>query len=71
MLGHIMLLCLRGGKFNQALEVLNKLEKDQNNIIGVPNIEVLQFFTDMCISQNKANEAIVSLTYHSTNSLLY
>jgi hypothetical protein len=62
MLGDIMLLCLRAGKFSRALEVLNKLENDQNSIVGVPNIEVLQFFTDMCISQNKTNEVIVSLT---------
>jgi hypothetical protein len=62
MLGDIMLLCLRGGRFSQALEVLTKLEKHQNSIVGVPNIEALQFFTDMCISLNKTNEAIVRLT---------
>lgn len=61
MLGDIMLLCLYGEKFDRAFEVLNKLAKDQNSIVGVPNIESLKLFTDMCISQNKINEAIVSL----------
>jgi len=61
MLGDIMLLCLYGEKFDRAFEVLNKLAKDQNSIVGVPNIEALKLFTDMCISQNKINEAIVSL----------
>lgn len=56
-----MLLCLYGEKFDQALHVLNKLAKDQNRIVGVPNIESLKLFTDTCISQNKINEAIVSL----------
>lgn len=62
MLGDIMLLCLYGEKFDRAFEILNKLAKDQNSIVGVPNIESLKLFTDMCISQNKLNEAIVSLT---------
>jgi hypothetical protein len=62
MLGDIMLLCLRCERFDRALDVLNKLEKDQNNIVGVPNIEALQLFMDMCISQNKITEAVVSLT---------
>lgn len=62
MLGDIMLLCLYGGKFDRAFDVLNKLAKDQNSIVGVPSIESLKLFTDMCISQNKINEAIVSLT---------
>lgn len=55
-----MLLCLRCERFDQALDVLTKLEKDQNNIVGVPNIEALQLFTDMCISRNKITEALVS-----------
>jgi hypothetical protein len=61
MLGDVMALCLRGGKFDRALAVLIKLENDQNSIVGVPNIEALQLFVDICISQNKTNEALVSL----------
>jgi hypothetical protein len=60
MLGDIMLLCLRCERFSQALDVLTKLEEDQNSIVGVPNIEALQLFTDICISQNKITEALVS-----------
>jgi hypothetical protein len=60
MLGDIMLLCLRCERFDRALDVLTKLEKDQNNIVGVPNFEALQLFTDMCISRNKITEALVS-----------
>lgn len=63
MLGDIMLLCLYGEKFDRALDVLNKLAKDQNSIVGVPNIESLKLFTDMCISQNKINEAIKCIQY--------
>lgn len=55
-----MLLCLRYERFDQALHVLTKLEKNQNSIVGVPNIEALQLFTDMCISRNKITEALVS-----------
>lgn len=63
MLGDIMLLCLRCERFDQALDVLTKLEEDQNNIVGVPNIEALQLFTDMCISRNKITEALKCIQY--------
>jgi hypothetical protein len=36
---------LYGGKFDRALQVLNKLAKDQNSLVGVPNIESLKLFT--------------------------
>ncbi|PNF40197.1 hypothetical protein B7P43_G08271 [Cryptotermes secundus] len=63
MLGDIMLLCLRYERFDQARRVLTKLEKNQNSIVGVPNIEALQLFTDMCISRNKITEALECIQY--------
>jgi hypothetical protein len=71
MLGDIMLLCLRCERFSQALDVLMKLEKDQNSIVGVPNIEALQIFTDMCISQSKITEALVSFNIILSNTAHY
>jgi hypothetical protein len=71
MLGDIMLLCLRCEKFSQALDVLTKLEKNQNSIVGVPDIQALQLFTDMCISQNKIAEALVSFNTISLNTSHY
>ncbi|XP_069669992.1 small ribosomal subunit protein mS39 [Periplaneta americana] len=62
-LGNIMILCLRGGKFDNALDVLNKLEKDQNNIVGIPTVEALQSFIDACVSQNKPREGIQCIQY--------
>ena len=72
MLGDIIVLFLRGGKLPNAFEVLNKLEQDENNIIGIPHVEALQLLLDTCISQNNAAAALVSICtgfnpFHSVN----
>lgn len=61
MLGEAIILHLHANEFNKATEILKKLIKDEEHIIGVPDQEVLSLYMELCIENNNTKEAMVSL----------
>jgi pentatricopeptide repeat domain-containing protein 3 len=61
-LGKILMLLLKNREFEKACTVMEKLDKNQQNIAGVPKIEALSLFVDQCIEEKAPSKAIVSRT---------
>lgn len=61
-LGKILMLLLKNKEFEKACTVMEKLDKNQQNIAGVPKIEALSLFVDQCIEEKAPSKAIVSRT---------
>lgn len=59
-MGKIMLLLLKNNDFQNACTIMDILEKQQNSILGVPNLEALSLFVDKCIENRVPTRAIVS-----------
>lgn len=60
MLGHLMGILLQANRFDKACEVLNKLDKEQQKILGVPDIRPLNLFIEKAIERKSPDYAIVS-----------
>lgn len=60
MVGDIMAVVLRAGRFTQAVELLINLDKRQQEILGVPSIDSLTAFLDASIQNNNPKMAVVS-----------
>lgn len=56
-----MFLVLKNGDFEKASEVMQKLDKQHQTIIGVPKISALALYVDHCIEAKMPSRAIVSL----------
>ncbi|RZC40303.1 PTCD3 -like protein, mitochondrial, partial [Asbolus verrucosus] len=65
LLGKIMTLLLRNNEFDKAWTVMEKLDKDQQKIAGVPKLEALARFVDQCIEQKAPSKAITCIQYCS------
>ncbi|XP_063221190.1 small ribosomal subunit protein mS39 [Bacillus rossius redtenbacheri] len=63
MLGDVMVLLLRAGRFADACAVLGKLDRDQHAVVGVPAVAALQLFLDACVQQKDAQQAIACVRY--------
>jgi len=62
MLGNLINVCLFGDNINKATEIIVKLHKNQNEIIGIPDSHTIAIFLDYCIENNYFNELLVSKT---------
>jgi pentatricopeptide repeat domain-containing protein 3 len=62
-LGKILMLLLKNREFEKACTVMEKLDKNQQNIAGVPKIEALSLFVDQCIEEKAPSKAIACIQY--------
>jgi hypothetical protein len=59
------MLLLKNKEFEKACTVMEKLDKNQQNIAGVPKIEALSLFVDQCIEEKAPSKAIACIQYCS------
>lgn len=60
-LGNLISVSLFGNNIDKATEILKKLSTNQNEIIGVPDIQAIELFLNYCIENNNFNELLVSI----------
>lgn len=60
MLGNLINVCLFGDNIDKANEILKKLSTNENEIVGVPDSQLIKLFLNYCIEKNYFNELIVS-----------
>lgn len=60
MLGKIMILLLKNEEFEKASGIMEKLNKKQHEILGVPSLQALNLFVEHCIKHKLPSPAIVS-----------
>lgn len=63
MLGHILLTCLKAGKFESAWDIMKELTENQSSISGIPSFIVLQSFIKACLKAMDAPKAIACMQY--------
>ncbi|XP_060867509.1 small ribosomal subunit protein mS39 [Metopolophium dirhodum] len=63
MLGNLINICLFGDNINKATEIIVKLHKNQNEIIGIPDSLTIATFLDYCIENNYFNELLKCIEY--------
>lgn len=61
MLGNLIDVCLYGDNIDKATEIIIKLNKNESEIIGVPNSQTISNFLNYCIEKNNFNELLVSI----------
>lgn len=54
-----MILCLRANQFQKATQVMEKLDKCAHEILGVPDVSVLQAYVEKCVEEKLPTKAIV------------
>lgn len=59
-MGNLINVCLFGDNIDKASEILVKLNKCQNEIVGVPDSHTIGQFLNYCIENNNFNELLVS-----------
>lgn len=64
MLGNLINVCLFGDNIEKATEILVKLYKHQNEIIGVPEFQTISLLLDYCVENNNFNELLVSINFN-------
>jgi len=69
MLGNLICVCIFGDNFEKAAEIIMKLKKNQNEIVGVPNNQTIVQFLNYCIENNNFNELLVSFVNIKTEKL--
>ncbi|EEZ97978.1 small ribosomal subunit protein mS39 [Tribolium castaneum] len=62
-LGKILLLLARNKEFEKACCVMEKLDRNQQSIAGVPKVEALDKFVDLCIEEKAPSRAIACIQY--------
>lgn len=60
-LGKILIVVLRNNDFERGYTVFEKLNREQQKIVGVPSFDALSLFVDHCIKNKSPSKAIVSL----------
>ncbi|XP_066247105.1 small ribosomal subunit protein mS39 [Euwallacea similis] len=65
MLGRILLVLLRNNEFEKACLVMDKLNSNNQNIVGVPSFEALSLFVDHCIENKTPSKAIECIQFAS------
>lgn len=63
MLGNVMLLLLRGDKYDNACDVMDKCRKEQHRISGLLTIESLELFVKTSIEKENASKAVICTQY--------
>lgn len=61
LLGNILLLVLKSNEFEKASKVLEKLSSGVGT--GIPTVEPLQMYLDLCISNKSPSKAIVNIKH--------
>nr|CAH7761664.1 unnamed protein product [Callosobruchus chinensis] len=64
-LGKVMTILLLNRDFQKACVIMDKLDQEQNTVVGVPRIEALSMFIDSCIENMMPSRAIACLQYCS------
>lgn len=65
MLGHIAQVLLRANRYQQAVEIMTVVDKRQQSILGIPDIDSFTAFLDKSIEQNEIKNAMVSYVFVS------
>lgn len=68
-LGNIMVLLLKNKDFERACVIMDKLDQDQQSVLGVPDFEALSLFVDNCIDLKLPSRAIVSFKMQDIQEL--
>ncbi|XP_058452761.1 small ribosomal subunit protein mS39 [Malaya genurostris] len=63
MLGDILTICCRGKDLEKSQKLFEKINNQQNTIVGDPKLEALQAFIHLCIEERKPSLAISCLQY--------
>ncbi|XP_063930693.1 small ribosomal subunit protein mS39 [Zophobas morio] len=63
LLGKILILLVRQKDFEKACKVMDRLDKNQQTIAGVPKIEALALFVDLCIEEKVPSRGIDCIQY--------
>uniref|UniRef100_A0A336MAF5 Small ribosomal subunit protein mS39 n=1 Tax=Culicoides sonorensis TaxID=179676 RepID=A0A336MAF5_CULSO len=67
LLGDLLLLFCRGGEFEKATLIFQKLNKSENEMIGEPSPASLEAYAKFCIEQKQPSLAINCLQYSIEN----
>lgn len=60
-MGNLIKVCLFGDNIDKATEIIMKLKKSQNEIVGVPDSQIISQFINYCIENNNFNQLLVSI----------
>ncbi|XP_050546265.1 protein PTCD3 homolog, mitochondrial isoform X1 [Daktulosphaira vitifoliae] len=63
MLGNLIDICLFGNCIEDAAKIINKLHRNQNEIIGVPSSQTISNYINYCIENSHFNELIKCIEY--------
>ncbi|XP_055594767.1 protein PTCD3 homolog, mitochondrial [Uranotaenia lowii] len=66
-LGDILTICCRGKDFEKAKRLFEKLNTEQNSIVGDPKLESLRSFIQFCIDEKQPTLAIGCLQFCAEN----
>ncbi|XP_058822135.1 small ribosomal subunit protein mS39 [Topomyia yanbarensis] len=67
MLGDILTISCRGKDFEKSEKLFDKINNQQNAIVGEPKLEGLRSFIQLCIDERKPSLAITCLQYCAEN----
>lgn len=67
LLGDILTICCRGKDFEKAQTLFEKINNDQNSIVGDPKVMAMRAFIELCIEEKKPTLAISCLQYCAEN----
>lgn len=68
MISNILTLTCRSEDYEKALKVFEKMDQNQDEIIGVTDAAALELFIKLCISKKQPSKAIAALQYCVENS---
>lgn len=66
-LGDILLVLSRGGSFEKATEVFEKIDKSENELVGEPAPAALEEYVKLCITEKSPTLAINAVQYMVDN----
>ncbi|XP_014253930.1 protein PTCD3 homolog, mitochondrial [Cimex lectularius] len=66
MLGQLLTLFVRAGELSKAHLIMDKLLRDENKIIGEPDIKSIAMYLDSCIANKSPDTAIKCIKYCNT-----
>lgn len=67
LLGDILTICCRGKNFEKAQTLFEKINNEQNSIVGDPKVMAMRAFIELCIEEKKPSLAINCLQYCAEN----
>lgn len=67
LLGDILTICCRGKDFEKAQALFEKINNEQNSIVGDPKVMAMKAFIELCIEEKKPTLAVSCLQYCAEN----